>query len=287
MARFQYRLRVANKERGLLMQGLDPVLDKIPAHIKTVWSFNLTQMLLAFLIPIIDATAPHVAGFKPNISFFLAFDDEKSCKFYGQEAQSIICQYIRQKYPNHILVLDAKDGDIGASNDGYAKRAFVGYEADAVTWDPYLGVAMKGQALKYKGKGFIALGRTSNSEGTALQNLQLKDGRRVFEATVDEWLKARKEGCQIGFVAGATHPEELGAIRKRVGAALLLVPGVGAQQGDLMAVVNAGFCGTYGNMLINVSSGSLYASRGTDFAEAAAGYMQNLNDTIATILSRG
>lgn len=205
MAGFQYRLRNANKDRGLLMQGLDPVMKRIPSHIKTLWSFNLTQMLVAFLIPIIDANAPHVAGFKPNISFFLDFDDEKACKFYGQEALSIICQYIRRKYPNHLLVLDTKDGDIGASNDGYAKRAFIGYEADAVTWDPYLGVAMKDQAAKYPGKGFIALGRTSNSEGTALQNLALADGRRVFEATVDEWLKARKTGCQIGFVAGATH----------------------------------------------------------------------------------
>jgi len=273
MAGFTYRLRKANEKRGYMIQGLDPVFDKIPPSVHSRWRFSPVMLIVFFLTSIIDATALFVAGFKPNMSFFVAFDDEANGKFHGQEALAIICQYIRQNYPDHVLILDAKDGDIGASNNGYAKRAFVGYGADAVTWDPYLGGAIQKQLEQHPGKGFIILGRTSNPEGTALQNLSLADGRRIFEATVDEWMFLRDEGHSIGFVAGATHPKELASIRKRVGAAPLLIPGVGKQGGDALTVANAGFGGKHGAMGINVSGASLYADSGPSFANHAGKVM--------------
>lgn len=276
MTSFSTRARKAIQDRGFLIQGLDPVFERIPIHILERFGFNPTMVIAMFLLPIIDAVAPYVSGFKPNVSFFVAFDDYKNGRLWGQEALMTVCQYIRQNYPDHLLILDAKDGDIGKSNDGYAYRAFEGLDADAVTWDPYLGTTIGSQLDRYPGKGFIALGRTSNNEGTALQNLELTDGRKVFEATVDEWERLRRYGYNIGFVAGATHPEELKAIRRRVGAAYLLIPGVGTQGGDARTVTKAGFGGKYGNMGINVSSASLYANGDEQFAEAARDVMHKL-----------
>lgn len=280
MIAFEMRVDNANEKRGFLVQGLDPDIERIPTCIRDKWEFNSTMLLVHFLIAIIDATAPFVAGWKPNISFFIDFDDEGNLKFWGQEALAIICQYIRKNYPDHILILDAKDGDIGKSNKGYAKRAFVGYGADAVTWDPYLGATISGQIEKYPGKGFIALGRTSNKEGAALQNLELVDGRRVFEATVDEWMNLKNAGHSIGFVAGATHPDELKAIRTRTGDAVLLIPGVGDQGGDGPTVAKSGFGGLHGRMLINISGASLYATNAPEFAVAAAHYVNTTRTSI-------
>lgn len=280
METFETRLSIANQKRGFLVQGLDPDISRLPEHIRKRWQFNRTMMLVHFLIAIIDATAPFVAGFKPNLSFFIDFDNEINLKFWGQETLAIICQYIRQNYPDHILILDAKDGDIGKSNNGYARRAFVGYGADAVTWNPYLGPAIETQLKAYPGKGFFPLGRTSNKEGTDLQNLQLVDGRKVFEATVDAWMLLREQGHCIGFVAGATHPLELQAIRKRVSTAPLLIPGVGEQGGDGPRVARAGYGGLHGNMLINISSASLYASDTADFHKDAGNYMSAIKQRI-------
>jgi orotidine-5'-phosphate decarboxylase len=270
MVSFLAALRKANKERGLLICGLDPVLEKIPSHIVDCWSFDRKEILVNFLIPHIDAMAPFVAGFKPNYSFFIAYDDVKNCKFWGQEALWTVCQYIRRHYPDHLLILDTKDGDIGASNWGYFARAFDGYDAHAMTWDPYLGPALIEQMKHYPGRGIIALARTSNKEGTEFQTTPAKDGRPIYLHNVDQWVTLWNSRYPVGLVAGATHLEELAVIRKAVGSMPLLIPGVGKQGGDLLQAAELGYGGEHGNVLINQSSSYLYASEKKDFAEAAA-----------------
>lgn len=271
MTSFLNTLHTANGERGYLVCGLDPVQSKIPTHLKGEWGFNPTMLIVQFLVPIIDAVAPYVTGFKPNYSFFIDFDDEDNCKFWGQEALVIICRYIRRKYPKHVLILDSKDGDIGASNNGYFRRAFDGYNAHAVTWNPYLGTAILSQLKSYPGRGVIVLGRTSNPEGTRFQRGTMQDGKQVYDHNIDQWLELWKARHPIGIVAGATHPEELRYIRKRVGAMPLLVPGVGTQGGSAIDAVRNGFGGTNGALMVNVSSGILYTSSGTDYAKESAG----------------
>lgn len=269
MASFVHALRRANQERGLLICGLDPVFDKIPRHLLRRWDVDYTQLIIWFMIPIIDAVAPYVAGFKPNYAFFAAFDDVKNGRLWGQEALRVICRYIRIHYPTHLLILDAKDGDIGASNTGYFVRAFDGYDAHAVTWSSYLGPAIMKQMAEYPGRGILALARTSNPEGSRLQNTICEDGRPLYMHVVDEWLALWKYGLQVGLVAGATYPEELSKIRRRIGAMPLLIPGVGKQGGDAVEAARRGCGGRYGNVMINQSSTFLYASDGKDFAEAA------------------
>jgi orotidine-5'-phosphate decarboxylase len=269
MVSFVHALAKANHERGFLLCGLDPVLEKMPSHLVDRWDFDKKHLIVCFLIPIIDAVAPYVAGFKPNLSFFIAFDDVQNCKFWGQEALWTICRYIRQKYPEHVLILDSKDGDIGDSNWGYFKRAFDGYDAHAMTWDPYLGPAMIDQLKRYPGRGIIALARTSNKDGTAFQTTVCEDKRPIYLHNVDQWVKLWKSRFQVGLVAGATHPDELETIRSTIGAMPLLIPGVGKQGGDLIEAAKRGQGGLSGNIMINQSSSYLYASGGTDFAEKA------------------
>jgi orotidine-5'-phosphate decarboxylase len=269
---FSEALRRANRERGWLICGLDPVLERIPQHILATHQdgnyhllFNAQQAIVDFLIPIIDSVSPYVAGFKPNLSFFIDFDDEASGCFWGQQALAAVCRHIKKNYPEHVLILDSKDGDIGASNDGYFKRAS-GYGAHAVTWNPYLGPATRDQMKKWPHLGLIVLARTSNKEGTILQTGKLTNGSPVYEEVLKEWRIVRMTGGQIGFVAGATHPDDLRKIRKYVGATPLLVPGVGKQGGDAGTVLKAGFGGRHGALMVNVSSDILYADSGKGFA---------------------
>lgn len=284
MGAFLPALRKANKDRGFLICGLDPVFEKMPDHLKAKFKNIPLALLTEFLIPIIKTTAPYVAGFKPNLSFFLNFDRPEKEDFAGQIALSRICRYIRVFYPDHLLILDAKDGDIGDSNWGYFKRAFDGYDAHALTWDPYLGFTCQRQMLKYKGRGIIALARTSNQEGTAFQGVECEDGRPVFMQSIDQWHQWWKEGYHIGLVVGATHPEDIRYIRKNVDSMPLLIPGVGTQGGDLERVCAYGFGGKYGNMMINVSSAILYIEKGVDFAMAsgsvAKGYAQMMQEAV-------
>lgn len=265
MAKFTTVLRRANEDRGWIICGLDPVVGRIPQFLFAKWGHDRTMLIVMFLVPIIDAVAPYVAGFKPNLSFFLKFDDWQRGNFYGQKALVIICQYIRRNYPDHLLILDTKDGDIGASNDGYVQRA-VDIGAHAVTWDPYLGVTVARQMERYPDLGFIALARTSNSEGTSFQSAQLSDGRMTYENIVNAWHHLWLARRQVGLVVGATHPDELRTIRDMVGAMPLLVPGIGTQGGNAKQVRLAGYGGTQGALMANASSSVLYAGSGEDYA---------------------
>jgi orotidine-5'-phosphate decarboxylase len=209
-----------------------------------------------------------VCAFKPQIAYFAAHGAE------DQLAQLI--DHIHRQHPQVPVILDSKRGDIGSTAQQYAIEAFDRYQADAVTVNPYMGFDSVEPYLKYANKGVIVLCRTSNPGGSDLQFLEVnkKDHtekellyQRVARLASSQWNKTG----QLGLVVGATFPEEIAKVREIVGEMPLLIPGIGAQGGDIPATVQAG---TVPNapgigMIINSSRAILYASQDGNFADAA------------------
>jgi len=204
-----------------------------------------------FCCRIVDATAPYVCAFKPQIAYFSAAGAEAALEH--------IIAYIHDSYPLLPVILDAKRGDVGSTARQYAREAFERYDADAVTVNPLLGPESVEPFLEYPDRGVILLCRTSNPGSDWLQLAPAEDPLylRVAQAAVD-W----NENDNLMLVAGATHPEELARIRERVGDMPLLVPGVGAQGGDLQAVLAKG-CDSRGQgLVINSARGVIFAGEG-------------------------
>ena len=242
---------------SLLMVGLDPDLTRMPDELK-----GKPDAIFQFCKQVIDATAPFVCGFKPQIAYFAAA---------GAEGQlEDLCAYLREQYPHLPIVLDAKRGDIGATATQYAQEVFGRYGADAVTVSPYLGADSVEPYLEWEDRGVIVLCRTSNPGGSDLQFL-MTDGvplyLRVADLVANKWNKTG----QCGLVVGATFPNELAAVRQAVGDSLpLLVPGIGAQGGDIAATCAAGCNAQKTGMMINSSRAILYAQGAGHWTEAAA-----------------
>ncbi|HYC43005.1 MAG TPA: orotidine-5'-phosphate decarboxylase [Noviherbaspirillum sp.] len=244
---------------SLLCVGLDPDVAKFPAHLK-----QQPDAIYAFCKAIIDATADTACAFKPQIAYFAALRAEDQLE--------AICDYLRKNHPDIPIVLDAKRGDIGATAEQYAREAYERYGADAVTVNPYMGFDSVAPYLEWKDRGVIILCRTSNPGGSDLQFLNV-DGKPVYQhvaqLVADKW----NTNGQCGLVVGATFPNELAQVRKIVGDMPLLVPGVGAQGGDVEATVKAGRTAAGTGMMINSSRAILYAKAdeqaGEDFAKAA------------------
>jgi orotidine-5'-phosphate decarboxylase len=242
---------------SLLCVGLDPDLAKLPAELR-----DLPDGITTFCTRIIDATADLACAFKPQIAYFAALGAEKQLED--------ICRYVRENYPHIPLILDAKRGDIGATATQYAREAFERYGADAVTVNPYMGEDSLDPYLAWKDRGVIILCRTSNPGGSDLQFLDT-DGvplyQRVARLVAEKW---NKNG-QCALVVGATFPEELAQVRAIVGDMPLLVPGIGAQGGDIAATVGAGQTANGMGMMISSSRAIIYATpqAGEDFADAA------------------
>ena len=239
---------------SMLCVGLDPDPAKIPAHLQG------PDAIFRFCADIADATADLACAFKPQIAYFAAI---------GAEAQlEKLCEHIRTNHPHVVLILDAKRGDIGPTAERYAHEAFIRYEADAVTVNPYLGTDSLEPFLAHTGKGVIVLCRTSNPGSGDLQMLTT-DGRPMYQhvahMAADQWSKMG----EVALVVGATYPAELATVRSIVGDMPLLVPGIGAQGGDVVATVNAGATANGTGMMINSSRAILYASNGDNFAHAA------------------
>ena len=250
----------------MLCVGLDPDPAKIPAHL------NGPDAIFRFCADIADATADLACSFKPQIAYFAAI---------GAEAQlEKLCEHIRTNHPRVVLILDAKRGDIGPTAERYAHEAFVRYGADAVTVNPYLGTDSLEPFLAHTGKGVIVLCRTSNPGSGDLQMLTT-DGRPMYQhvahMAADQWSKMG----EVALVVGATYPAELATVRGIVGDMPLLVPGIGAQGGDVVATVNAGSTANGTGMMINSSRAILYASNGEDFAEAARRVARATRDEIS------
>jgi orotidine-5'-phosphate decarboxylase len=166
------------------------------------------------------------------------------------------------------VILDAKRGDIGATAEQYAREAFERYRADALTVNPYMGFDSIEPYLAYPERGLIVLCRTSNPGGSDLQNLELANGRRLYEHVAELVAGPWNRHGQNALVVGATFPDELARVRSLVGDLPLLVPGIGAQGGDIDATVRAGATAS-GGLMINSSRAILYANAGEDFAQAA------------------
>ncbi|HEY7626634.1 MAG TPA: orotidine-5'-phosphate decarboxylase [Ilumatobacteraceae bacterium] len=254
---FPTKLNAAWKaSNSMLCVGLDPDPALLPAPFS-----GSADPAYEFCKAIVDATAEHVCAFKPQFAYFAAQAAESQLER--------LCTYIRDTYPNVALILDAKRGDIGPTAEQYAREAFLRYGADAVTVNPYLGTDSITPYLNYADRGVFVLCRTSNPDSGDFQSLEL-DGDPLFvhvaRRAAAVWSKAG--GC--GLVVGATYPGELGIVRSIVGDMPILVPGIGAQGGDIEATVAAGRRDDGFGMVINSSRAILYASSGADFAEAAA-----------------
>ena len=247
--------KARDKNNSLLCVGLDPDLSRIPQHIA-----QLESPIFEFCKAIVDVTHDLVCAYKPQIAYFAAESAEDQLEQ--------LMAYIQKHYSEIPVILDSKRGDIGATADKYAIEAFERYEADAVTVNPYMGFDTVEPFLKFKDKGTIVLCRTSNAGAGDFQDL-IVDGKPLYhhvaEMAVNRWNS--NENCML--VVGATWPEQMAQVRSIVGDMEFLVPGVGAQGGDVEALLNAGQTEQGTGMVINSSRAVLYASDGEDFADAA------------------
>jgi orotidine-5'-phosphate decarboxylase len=243
------RWRTAN---SLLCVGLDPDPARFPIHLR-----ERGDAILAFCRDIADATADLVCAFKPQIAYFAANRAE-------DQLEALIA-HIHAKHAGIAVILDAKRGDMGATSEQYAREVFERYRADAVTLQPYQGIDAIAPYLAYPGRGAFILCRTSNPGGDALQMLDV-GGETLYERVAKIVSQQWNRDGQLGLVVGATYPTELARVRRIVGDMPLLVPGIGAQGGDVQASVKAGQSADGTGMVINSSRAILYAGDGEDFA---------------------
>jgi orotidine-5'-phosphate decarboxylase len=257
---FVEKLRAAQQTNNShLCIGLDPDLERM-AH----------PHIPSFFGDIIDETKDLVCAYKPNFAFFEAL---------GLEGMQIMLEALRA-VPKHIpIIADAKRGDIGNTARFYAKTIFDIYKFDACTVNPYGGRDAVQPFIEYREKGVIVWCRSSNEGAADLQDLQLADGRAVYEA-IAEQARAWNTSGNVGVVAGATWPRQIDRVREICPDQVLLVPGVGEQEGDLEAAVEAAMDGSGSGFIINASRAVLYASRGDDYAAAARKQAQHLRNRI-------
>lgn len=247
---FSERCREAwTSRQSLLCVGLDPDLSRMPDALQPRGPTSTHAAVERFCREVIDATAAHCMAFKPQIAHFAALAAEPVLER--------LSQWVRQAYPGHLWILDAKRGDIGSTAERYAIEAFDRYHADAVTLSPYMGSDSLGPFLDRRNKGLFLLCRTSNPGAADLQGLRLASGGRLYEHVAALAAGAWNSQGQMGLVVGATAPEELARVRTIAPDLPLLIPGVGTQGGDPAAVIQAAAT-EEGGVLINVSRAILY-----------------------------
>jgi orotidine-5'-phosphate decarboxylase len=245
----------AARHDSLLCVGLDPDVSRFPRR----WRDDPTKVF-DFCAEIVDATHDLVLAFKPQIAYFAALRAE-------QQLERLIA-HIRRVAPEVPVILDAKRGDIGDTATQYAREAFERYGADALTVSPLMGFDSIEPYLRHADKGLFLLCRTSNAGGADLQAQTLASGERVYERIAALAAGPWNAGGQLGLVVGATYAAELARVRELAPTLPLLVPGVGAQGGDALAAVRAGWRPD-APIVVNSSRAVLYASDGDDFAAAA------------------
>ena len=240
---------------SLLCVGLDPNPNRFPHELA-----DREGAYFDFCRGIVDATADLVCAFKPQIAYFASCGAEDELK--------AIIDYIHDNYPKVPVILDAKRGDIGSTAEHYAREAFERFEADCVTLSPFMGFDTIKPYLAYENKGAFILCRTSNPGGDDIQMLEV-NGERIYERlarlAATEW----NPSGELGLVVGATYPAELANVRRIAPNLPLLVPGIGAQGGDIDACVKAGVTAQGTGMVINSGRAIIYASREDDWKEAA------------------
>lgn len=270
MGGFHDKLAAAWATSGsMLCVGLDPDPAAMPAVIDAGRPSDVDEAVARFCIEIVDATADLVCAFKPQIAHFAAQRAEG--------ALERVCAHIREHHPTVPIVLDAKRGDIGSTAEFYAREAFDRYRADAVTYNCYLGTDAARPLLE-RG-AVVAICRTSNSGSGELQDLDV-GGRPLYERVAEMVANTWSRYGECALVVGATYPAQLRSVRDLVGDLPILVPGIGAQGGDLAASVAAGATAGGTGLMISASRSILYASSGADFAAAARAEAQRIRDAI-------
>lgn len=243
------------KQDSLLCVGLDPDPTLMPQHLR-----NRTRGVYEFCTAIIDATHDLVCAYKPQIAYFANTAKE-------EQLQAVIA-YAQERYPQIPIILDAKRGDIGSTAAMYAHEAFDRFNADAVTINPYMGQDSAQPFLERADKGVFILCRTSNAGGAEFQDL-LVEGIPLYERValnvVENW--NRNNNCAL--VVGATNPAQMQRVRALVGDMPFLVPGVGAQGGDVARMLDAGLTQHKAGLVINSSRGIIFAGNDEDYAERA------------------
>lgn len=260
------------KKGSFLCVGLDTDLKKIPRHLLAE-----EDPVFAFNKEVIDATAPYCVAYKPNLAFY------ESLGVKGQESLEKTVKYLRENYPEQFIIADAKRGDIGNTSELYARSFFEYLDVDAVTVAPYMGEDSVKPFLGYEGKWVILLALTSNKGSHDFQLIRDENGNRLFEnviRTSQTWA----ESDEMMYVVGATQGAMFKDIRAVAPDHFLLVPGVGAQGGSLEEVCKHGMTPDCG-LLVNSSRGIIYASDGTDFAEAAGAAAKELACEMAKMLA--
>lgn len=266
---FKNKLKKKWDEGKFVCVGLDPIMEKLPQAVNgSFFEFNKA---------IIDATHDIVLSYKPNSAFYEAQGE----RGIFQLQQTV--QYILKNYPEISIILDAKRGDIGSTNEGYVTFAFEYLGVDAITMHPYLGREAIQPFLDRKDKGIIILCKTSNPGAGEFQDLKF-DNKFLYQIVAEQVIKEWNTNGNICFVVGGTYPEEFKIIRKIVGDVPLLIPGIGAQGGDLENTVKNGKNSKNQGMIINSSRGIIFASNGADFAEAARREAEKLNDQIGEVI---
>ncbi|MEK7571329.1 MAG: orotidine-5'-phosphate decarboxylase [Patescibacteria group bacterium] len=288
---FHDKLNAAvDKNNSLLCVGLDPDFDKLPDFLK-----EKGYPQFEFNKAIIDATHDLACVYKPNPAFYESRGDR------GVRELKMTCDYIKEKYPEIPVIIDAKRGDIGNTNKGYAQYIFDYLQADALTVMPYMGIGSLSAYFAYKDKGIIVGCHSSNPEAKEFQEqyvilnsfqdpkqtreemlkqIQHDKIKPLYELVAQELMQQQGGYPNTMIFMGATYPAQLTEIRKIVGDMVLLVPGIGSQGGDTEATVKAGLNTKKRGMMINASRSILFASSGQDFAEKAREEATQLRDTI-------
>jgi orotidine-5'-phosphate decarboxylase len=260
------------RSNSLVCVGLDPEIERFPRHIAAqpspIFQFNKA---------IIDSTADLVCAYKPQFAHYAAYEAE------DQLERTI--EYIHRNYPGIPVILDSKRGDVGNTAERYAIEAFERYGADAVTVNPYLGSDSLEPFLKREDKGVIILCRTSNPGARELQDLEVS-GRKLYQVVADLAARVWNSRGNCSLVVGATYPRELAEVREIAGRMPFLVPGVGAQGGDVAQAVTNGQTPDGTGLIISSSRGILYASPDEDFGQAARAATQRLRDQVYVSRSR-
>ncbi|MFZ9858086.1 MAG: orotidine-5'-phosphate decarboxylase [Roseiflexaceae bacterium] len=263
---FNQRLQSAiEQQNSLLCIGLDPDISKLPASLH-----NNADAVYTFCHEIIAATHDITVAYKPNIAFFEAMG------VAGIETLTRLMQLTR----HNLWILDAKRGDIGNTASAYAHAAFSHFNADAITLNPYMGGDTLEPFLRHADRGGFLLCRTSNPGSRDLQELMLADGRPLYLAVAELAATQWNTNHNVGLVVGATQPAALKSVRAICPELPFLLPGIGAQGGDLAHALNAGLDAQRSGLLITVSRSVMYASNDANYAQAARAEALRTRDAI-------
>jgi orotidine-5'-phosphate decarboxylase len=266
MMHFSQKLENAWRSTGsMLCVGLDPRMEAIPGGLRAG-----PRPFLEFNRRVIDATLGHACAYKPQFACYAA--EGRLDELWAT------LEYLRENAPDRVTILDAKRGDICSTAEQYAREAFEVYGADAVTVNPYMGGDTLVPFTRHAERGVVVLCKTSNPGSRDLQNLMLAQGHPLFEEVARKAAGEWNDNGNLALVVGATYPREMARVRALAGEMPLLVPGIGAQGGDLEATLRAGLRADGWGLLINSARGIIHASDGDDFAEAAGRAARQLSE---------